>query len=145
MALFQSIKRKYSQSTLLVIYSCINSDKFGANLKNLILLTKYINTETLHYVAKKFKSFLAEQIHKVIAHCMDTETNNPKLMVYSVCIAIMYYGLLRMNEAFLIKVEYATIVVEEDFKKIQINFDYQRKRKNNGFTYYIPSIHLPLF
>ena len=33
----------------------------------------------------------------------------------------------------------------EDFKKIQINFDYERKRKNNGFTYNVLSIYLPLF
>ena len=51
MAFFQSIKRKYAGSTLWVVYSCINSymnDKFGANLKNLVCLTKYIKTETLH-------------------------------------------------------------------------------------------------
>ena len=37
------------------------------------------------------------------------------------------------------------IVGEKDFKKILISFNYQRKRKNNRFTYYIPSIYLPLF
>ena len=70
------------------------------------------------------------------------ETNNPKLILYGVCVAVMYYGLLRMNKAFLIKVEDVRIVGEEDFKKIKINFDCQRKRKTNGFTYYIPSIYL---
>ena len=50
-----------------------------------------------------------------------------------------------MAIAFLIKVQDVRIVGEEDFKKMQINFDYQQKRKNNGFTYYDPSIYLPLF
>ena len=131
-AFFQSIKRKYAGSTLWVIYSYINShtiDKFGANLKNLVRLTKYIKTETSHYVAKKSKIFSAEQIHEVISHCMYTETNDPKLTLYGVCIAVMYYGQLRMNEAFLIKVEDVRIVGEEDFEKIKINFNYQRKGK----------------
>ena len=66
-------------------------------------------------------------------------------MPYGLFIAVMYYGLLRMSGAFLIKVEDIRIVYEDDFKNIQINFDYQRKRKNNGFTNYIPSIYLPLF
>ena len=53
---FQSIERKYAGNILWVIYSCINSymiDKFGANLKNLVRLSKYIKTNTLHYIAKK--------------------------------------------------------------------------------------------
>ena len=57
---FQSIKRTYAGSTLWVIYSCINSymiDKFGANLKNLLHLARYIKTETSHNVVKKFKTF----------------------------------------------------------------------------------------
>ena len=107
------------------------NDKFDAILKNLVRLTKYIKTETLLYVAKKSKTFSAEQIHEVIAHCIYMETNDPKLILYSVCIAVMYYGLLRMNEAFLIKVEDMRIVGEEDFKKKQINFHYQRKRKKH--------------
>ena len=72
-AFFQSIKTKYARSTLWVIYSCIDSymiDKFGANLKNLVHLTKFIKTETLYYVAKISKTFSAEQIHELIAHCM---------------------------------------------------------------------------
>ena len=57
---------------------------------------------------------------------MHRKTNDPKLTLYGFSIAVMYYGLLRMNNAFLIKVEDMRIVGEEDFKKIQINFDYQR-------------------
>ena len=56
----------------------------------------------------------------------------------------MNYGLFRMNEVFLMKVEDVRIVGKEDFKNIKINFNCQRIRKNNGFTYYIPSIYLPL-
>ena len=69
------------------------------------------------------------QIHEVITLWMYTETNDPNLTLYGVCIAVIYYGLLRMNKVFLIKVEDVRIVGEKDFKKIQINFDYQRKRK----------------
>ena len=47
----------------------------------------------------------------------------------AVCIAVMCYGLLRMNQAFLIKVEDVSIMGEEDFKKIQINLNYQNKEK----------------
>ena len=76
---------------------------------------------------------------------MLSDNNNPKETLYGVCIAVMYYGLLRMAEAYLVQVKDVRIVGEEDYKKVQINFEYQRKRKNNGFTYYIPSIYLPLF
>ena len=71
---------------------------------------------------------------------MFSGNRDPKVMLYGVCIAVMYYGLIRMNEAYLVQVKDVKTVGEEDFKKIQINFDYQQKRKNNGFTYYIPSI-----
>ena len=50
-----------------------------------------------------------------------------------------------MKEAFLIRVEDVRIVGDEDYRKIQVNFDHQPKRKNEGFTYYVPSIYLPLF
>ena len=50
-----------------------------------------------------------------------------------------------MNKAYLIKVEDVRIVGEESYRKIQINFDYQQKRKNGGFTYYVSSTYLPLF
>ena len=55
-------------------------------------------------------------------------------MLIGFCIAVMDYGLLQMNKAYLVKVEDVRIVGEEDYKKIQVNFDYQRKRKNNGIT-----------
>ena len=73
-------------------------DKFGAKLKNFVHLTKYIKTVTLHYVAEKSKTFSAERIYEVIAHCMYTESNDPKLTLYGVGITVMYYGLSRMNE-----------------------------------------------
>ena len=69
----------------------------------------------------------------------------PQKTLIGVCIAIMYYGLFWMKEAFLIRVEDVRIVGEEDFRKIQVNFDHQQKRKKEGFTHYIPSIYLPLF
>ena len=115
MAFFQSIKRKYVRSTLWLVYSYINSymiDKYGANLKIFVQLTKYIKTKISHYVAKKYKTFTAEQLHDVISHCMHTEENDPKLMLYGICIAVMYYRLLQMNKAFLIKVQDITIVGE---------------------------------
>ena len=76
---------------------------------------------------------------------MFSGNRDPKVMLYGVCIAVMYYGLIRMNEAYLVQVKDVRIVGEEDYKKIQINFEYQQKQKHNGFTYYIPSICLPLF
>ena len=65
---------------------------------------------------------------------MYTETNDPKLILYSICIAAIYYVLLRMNWAFLTKVENVRIVGEEDFKKIQINSDYQRKKEKQWIS-----------
>ena len=87
--------------------------------------------------------FSAEHIHEVIAHCMDVEVSDPKKTIIGGFIAIMYYGLLQMKEAYLIKVEDVGIVGEEDYRKIPINFDYQQKRKNEGFIYYVPNIPSP--
>ena len=146
-AFFKSIKSKYAASTLWVIYSCINSymiDTYGCTMKSLARLNKYLKTETSDYVVKKSKTFSAEQIHEVIRQCM-CSTNDPKKTLIGICIAIMYYGLLRMNEAYLIQVEDVRIVGERDDKKIQVTFDHKRKRKNEGFTYYVPSVYLPLF
>ena len=50
-----------------------------------------------------------------------------------------------MKEAYLIKVEDFRIGGGVDYKQIQINFDYQWKRKNDRFTYYVPNIYIPLF
>ena len=63
-------------------------------------------------------------VYIIISHCSYIETNDPKLKLYGGCIAVMYYGLLQMNKVFLIQVEDVRFVGEEDFKKIQVNFDY---------------------
>ena len=76
---------------------------------------------------------------------MHAKINDPQKTLIGVCIAIMYYGLLQMKEAYLIKVEYVRIVGKEDYRKIQINFDYQQKRKNDGFTGIYQVHTFPLF
>ena len=104
MAFFNSIKTKYDAITLWVIYSYINSymiDQHGSNLRSLVRLIRHLKMETSHYVSKKSRTFSAEQIHEVIAHCMDKKIYDPKKTHISVCIAIMYDCLLRMKEAFL--------------------------------------------
>ena len=75
---------------------------------------------------------------------MDAEVYDPQKKLIDICIAIMYYGLLWMKEAYLIKLEDVRIVGEEDCRKIQIHLII-KKRGNGGFTYYVPSICLPLF
>ena len=99
--------------------------------------------ETSHHVSKKSRTFSAEQIHEVIAHCMDDEIYDPQKMLIDVCIAIMYHRLLQMKEALLMRVEDVRIVGKEDYSKIEVNFDHQQKMR--GFTYYVPRIYLPHF
>ena len=81
MAFFNSIKTKYAASSLWVIYSCISNymiDRYGCNLTRLVRLTWHLKMEISHYISNKSRMFSAEQIHEVIAHCMDAKVNNPK-------------------------------------------------------------------
>ena len=80
-AFFNSIKTKYATSTLWVIYSCINSymiDQYGSNLRSLVRLTRHMKMKTSYYVSKKSGTFSAEQIHEVIAHCMNNKVYDRK-------------------------------------------------------------------
>ena len=45
----------------------------------------------------------------------------------------------------MIKVKDVRVVSEQGFMFIEVNFKYQHKRRNKGFTYHIASSFVPLF
>ena len=87
---FKIIKPRYSPSTLWVIYSCLNSrfiDHYGINLKGLPRLQKYFKQQTRQYIAKKSKTFNANEIDEVLMTLQ--EQNTPQETLQGVAIALI--------------------------------------------------------
>ena len=141
---FKSLHGRYAPSTKWVIYSCINSriiDVYGCNLKNLPRLRKYLKLETQLYVAKKSKTYDAKEMHHVLTVLQDS--NNPKHTVQGVAIALLYYGLLRINEVKKLTVD--DITLKSNPKEIEIVYYHARKKRNEGFTYNVPVTFYDMF
>ena len=140
---FQKISRKYAPSTLWVIYSCLNSyfiNMKGENLKNLPRLTKYLKNVTHTYVSKKSKVFSPKQIHRVLIHCQDSQ--DPKETLMGVTVSLMYYGLLRCVDVLNVRMCDVEMTVSDS---VEVSFKHARKRRNEGFTFYVPKIYSKLF
>ena len=130
--------QKYKAGTLWVIYSCINKmyimDK-GVNLNTWPRLRALMKTMTEKYVAKKANTFSPEQVDEII--CNWSESFDPRLRMGAVHIMLSYYGLLRMGDAMKIRKE--DVSFDTSQKCWKVTFNYERKRKNVGFSYLIPS------
>ena len=140
---FQQISKKYAPSTLWVIYSCLNSyfiNMKGVNLKALPRLTKFLKNVTHTYVSKKSKVFSPKQIHQVLSYCQDSL--DPKDTLMGVTVSLMYYGLLRCVDVLNLKCSDVEMTVSD---RVEVSFNHARKRKNDGFTFYIPKIYSKLY
>ena len=141
---FFKIKRgKYAPSTLWVIYACLNAyfiEDFGVNLNRLPRLTRYLKAQTHLYVTKKSKCFSPEDIHQIMEHCANSDDH--KLTSLGVIVGILYYGLLRCSESMMVKVKDVKILWDG---KIEVTFNHPRKRRNEGFKYWIPSVYENLY
>ena len=51
-------------------------------------------------------------------------------------IALLYYGLLRINEVK--KLDVDNITIKSDLKEFEVTFYHARKRRNEGFTFNVP-------
>ena len=141
---FEEKRKQYAPSTLWVIYSCINSyyiDAYNYNLNQFPRLTKYLKNLTARYVKTKSRILGPEAIHKVLEYCM--RSSEPLYVNCGVGIALMYYGLLRTDDVKKINEEDVSFNQEEN--KYEVSFTHMRKRKNEGFTYTIPSSYNDLF
>ena len=86
---------------------------------------------------------LLKKFHKNLHSLQDS--SDKKLTLCGGANALSYYGLLHCSEVRKIRVKDVQIVTEKDDIFIEVNFKYQRKQKNKGFTYYIPSSFVRLF
>ena len=142
---FESIKIGYAVNTLSVIYSCINAsfiDRFGLNLKGLPGLKKYLKQKTNKYVAKKSLTFDAKEIHEVLPTLQDRK-DNPYTILYGVCIALLYFDLLRVDEVR--AVEMVDVDLNHGMKEITVKFTHKQKQRNDGFRYNIPPTFFSMF
>ena len=143
MKFFKVVRSKYAPSTLQVIYACLNAyfiDKFGKNLNTLPRLTRYLKSQTHLYVTKKIKCFSAEQIHAILSKRCEGESHQNTSL--GVIVALLYYGLLRCSEYLDIKVKDVQLMWDG---KVEVTFNHPRKRRNDGFKYWIPSVYEDLF
>ena len=139
---FSQLKNRYSPNTLWVIYSCINSrfiDVYGLDLKSLPRLRKFLKQQTSKYVAKKSSTFDPEEIQELLMKLQDKPTTRATL--HGVAIALLYFGLLRGSEVKEITVR--DVIVKDS--RILVKFMHDRKRRNEGFSYEVPSLYYPMF
>ena len=141
---FSEISKVYSPSTLWVIYSCINSyfiGKYGKKLNGVLGLQKFLKGLTSRYVCKKSKTFSPEQMHQVISFATNSKDYEDTLM--GVGISLLYYGLLRSIDVLNITID--DVHVDKTKGKTIVRFEHTRKRRNEGYTFHIPSIYQELF
>jgi len=60
-----------------------------------------------------------------------------------VCTVLQYYGLLRISDT--LKVTVGDVELCEETGNVKVLFEHARKRKNAGFTFYIPKDYKLLF
>ena len=60
-------------------------------------------------------------------------------------IALLYFGLLRSAEVHMIEVEDVKVEKRGLHDIIEVMFKHERKRRNEGFTYYMPSKYAHMF
>ena len=137
---FKTMRKKYSPSTLWVLFSCVNRyfvDQYGVKLNSLPRLKAYLKVVTQKYVTKKSKTFDSEQMHAIFSYGMQHKEDKK---IFNACIGmmLMYYGLLRICDVK--KITKQDVSLNAD-NKYEVRFEHARKRKNEGFTFIIPSIY----
>ena len=70
-------------------------------------------------------------------------SSEPLYVNCGVGIALLYYGLLRTDDV--TKINEEDVRFNEEDNKYEVSFAHMRKRKNDGFTYTIPSRYNDLF
>ena len=133
----------YAPSTLYVIYSCVNSwfiMNHGFRINSCLRVNKFLKQATSRYVGKKSKVLNADEVDILLKFCQKSQYHEDTLM--GVCLALQYYGLLRNSDVIKIAVENVKINKEG---RVEVRFEHKRKRKNPGFTFYIPVMYAPLF
>ena len=98
---------------------------YGVNLKGLPCIHKYLKMQTQLYVSKKSKTFDAKQIHHILTVLQDSD--EPKKNLEGVATALLYHGLLRINEAKKLIVDDVTI--KSDPKESEVTFYHAKKEK----------------
>ena len=89
------------------------------------------------YVTRKAATFSPEQVHEAIVRL--SESNNPRQRLGAMHILLSYYGLLRMNDV--LKIKSDDISYDKKDSCWKVTFNYQRKRKNEGFSFLILKIY----
>ena len=60
-------------------------------------------------------------------------------------IALLYFGLLRIAEVHMVEVDDVKVEKRGLHDIIEVTFKHERKRRNEGFKYYVPSKYAPMF
>ena len=140
---FIEVSTTYAPSTLYVIYSCINSwfiMNHGWRINNCLRVNRYLKMTTSTYVSQKSKVLTADEIDILLKFCTKSSYHEDTLLGVTLC--LQYYGLLR--NADVMKIEVKDVRLLED-GKTEIRFEHARKRRNPGFTFYVPSDYKQLF
>ena len=108
-------------------------------MKGLPRLRKFLKQQTSKYVAKKSSIFGPEEMHELLMKLQEKPTTRATL--HGVAIALLYFGLLQASEVKEITVR--DVVVKDG--SILVAFKHDRKRRNEVFSYEVPSSYYPMF
>lgn len=122
-------------------YSCLNNHinkSYGINLNSYRQLRTFMTNVTARYVPKKsgtmtFGEF--QQLTQELRRLAEDGDHNARL--HLIAVILMWYGMLRAGEVFMITVNNVTL--NHESKKVRINFTAPTKTRKTGFAYMIPS------
>eukprot|EP00957_Ditylum_brightwellii_P033945 2571577-Ditylum_brightwellii.AAC.1 len=87
------------------------------------------------YILQKSEIITAAKVKTLLMKRLFS--NTPKELACKIYSALVYFGLLRNSKAF--KIQDTNIAYNKWTMKLNINFAYASKRREKGFSFYIPS------
>ena len=89
------------------------------------------------YVATTSKTFGAKEIDAILISLQ--EKNKPRETLEEVVISLLSFGLLKATEVQMIQMHDVKVEIIASQKVFEVPFKLERKGRNEGFQYYIPS------
>ena len=131
-------KKKFGIGSVWSIYACVNNGlqrEYGVSANDMKELRKLLVNITKYYQPKRARIIKEEEIKQVFTEVFDPNDDFDLQAIIS--ISLMFYGLLRQNEAHAIKVQDVTVVEEK--RIIHVNFPNPTKSRARGFAFTIPT------
>ena len=142
------VKKTFGLGSVWHKYSCINNymkKNFQKNLNTYTQLRTFMTNTSSRHIPKKSGTITFEEFEIVTDNMMDNvrryNSHEDRLMV--IAVVLLWYGLLRGNEVFLIDVRNVTLI--EHNRSIKINITKPTKTRRTGFSFRVPTKYYDVF